>query len=124
MLSNPFYCGIVVAAKLTEHRPEDYDCELFLKMANILARQEGSEQCVRLFLAALRDPYSNWASRIPIHPCFAEPREAIITQEQFIRAAVEQMREHHSVERYFRNVAENLSQGAISLPPTTKEITR
>lgn len=119
-ICNPFYIdGFVVDPRLTTDRPDDYDLNEFLSMANEFARIDGFESTLRSLLKKLKTgfPILGWISMIPIHPCFSEAHEGIVNEEQFIAAAVAQVAESRmTVNGYFRNMAENLSQACIPLP--------
>lgn len=119
MLCNPAYTGIRVHPSLIQDDAHKYDAELFMHMAKVKARSVGSEQCLRDFLKALRLPDDEWISLIPIHGSFAEERPALLSEEEFIRAGVQQMT-NFGVITYFSNVIENLSQGIIFMAPEVK----
>lgn len=119
MLCNPAYTGIRVHPSLIQDDAHKYDAELFMHTARAKARSAGSEQCLRDFMKALRLKDDEWASLIPIHGSFAEERPVLISEEEFIRAGVQQMA-NIGVNTYFSNVIENLSQGIISIAPEVK----
>lgn len=108
------YTNIRVHPTLISDGP--FDEALFIATVRTKAREVGAEQCVRDFLKALRLPYNEWASLIPIHPSLMQSRDALMGEEEFIHIGVQQI-EEIGVVPYFKNVIENLSQGTI--PMTT-----
>lgn len=111
-LSNPAYTGVRVHPSLIETDDRNYDAELFMHMVHQKARQVGSEKCLRDFMKALRLKDDEWASLIPIHASFAEPRPVLMGEEEFIATGVKIMLDS-GVTKYFSDVIENLSQGII-----------
>jgi hypothetical protein len=86
-----------------------------MHIAHEQARKLGSEQCIRNFLKALKQP-DEWSILIPVHPCFAYDRQALMSEADFIKAGVEHIF-RIGVDTYFGNVLENLSQGSLAYGP-------
>jgi hypothetical protein len=112
MQSNPIYTGIVVDATIT-HFGRPHNRDKFLGIALEIASAHGLDFLMRKFMLELKS-HTAWTLLIPVHESYAEPRKAIITEEQFIQAGVALMRKT-SIGAYLTTVLDNLQQGALFL---------
>ena len=112
MLCNPIYAPILVDPVLAQHRPEEYNRQVFLDMANGTAQEFGNDRLMRSFVRDLKKA-TMWTRFISVHEALTLHREAFMTEEQFIQAGVTQLGEI-GLEGYFTRVLDNLAQGSLS----------
>ena len=115
LLSNPFYCGFCVDPKLTLKRPLEGG---YIQTAVQIIQEVGAGAFLRNVLEKLKDssyplperttvPDDRFCSAIWVHPYFAEPHPAIVTEEDFIEAGIVGIGES-GAEAYLEGLLENL----------------
>lgn len=112
IFTNPTYCGLVVHPSLIDQR-DVLDKETYIEVAGELIRQMGIETFLNNLLRKLEDPSFAAAPqlvKIKIDQAYAVPRTAIVSEKDFIQAAVNLINDRQmQPEEYVSNLLDNLA---------------